>query len=147
MQNESNNKKNLSNHGKAKGEKMLHYVLSPVWLTQAQMALLFNTTKQNVSLHINNIFKEGENFPAHLRRAKFVLRAQSYTPRQAAGLPHFKLSPLSVYCFRRIARQRCAGVRRKEHDAVPIRRPEACGECCIRLNIRPVCLYVVKFNN
>lgn len=31
-----------------------------VWLTQAQMALLFNTTKQNVSLHINNIFKEGE---------------------------------------------------------------------------------------
>jgi len=31
-----------------------------VWLTQAQMADLFQTTKQNVSLHINNIFKEGE---------------------------------------------------------------------------------------
>lgn len=31
-----------------------------VWLTQQQMMLLFNTTKQNVSLHINNIFKEGE---------------------------------------------------------------------------------------
>lgn len=31
-----------------------------VWLTQAEMAELFNTTKQNVSLHINNIFKEGE---------------------------------------------------------------------------------------
>ena len=31
-----------------------------VWLTQAQMVLLFHTTKQNVSLHINNIFKEGE---------------------------------------------------------------------------------------
>ena len=31
-----------------------------VWLTQAQMAELFQTTKQNVSLHINNIFKEGE---------------------------------------------------------------------------------------
>ena len=31
-----------------------------VWLTQAQMALLFDTTKQNVSLHIGNIFKEGE---------------------------------------------------------------------------------------
>ena len=26
-----------------------------VWLTQAQMVELFNSTKQNVSLHINNI--------------------------------------------------------------------------------------------
>ena len=31
-----------------------------VWLTQAQMAQLFQTTKQNVSLHTNNIFKEKE---------------------------------------------------------------------------------------
>lgn len=31
-----------------------------VWLTQAQMVTLFNSTKQNISLHINNIFKEGE---------------------------------------------------------------------------------------
>lgn len=31
-----------------------------IWLTQAQMVILFQTTKQNVSLHINNIFKEGE---------------------------------------------------------------------------------------
>lgn len=31
-----------------------------VWLTQAQMVELFQATKQNVSLHISNIFKEGE---------------------------------------------------------------------------------------
>jgi hypothetical protein len=31
-----------------------------VWLTQNQMADLFQTTKQNVSLHINNVFAEGE---------------------------------------------------------------------------------------
>ena len=31
-----------------------------VWLTQQQMTMLFETTKQNVSLHINNIFKEKE---------------------------------------------------------------------------------------
>ena len=31
-----------------------------VWLTQAQMVELFQTSKQNVSLHINNIYKEGE---------------------------------------------------------------------------------------
>lgn len=31
-----------------------------VWLNQKQMVELFQTTKQNVSLHIRNIFKEGE---------------------------------------------------------------------------------------
>jgi len=31
-----------------------------VWLSQAAMAELFQTTKQNVSLHLKNIFKEGE---------------------------------------------------------------------------------------
>ena len=31
-----------------------------VWLTQAQMAELFQTSKQNVSLHTHNVFKEKE---------------------------------------------------------------------------------------
>ncbi len=31
-----------------------------VWLSQSQMVELFQTTKQNVSLHVNNVFKEGE---------------------------------------------------------------------------------------
>lgn len=31
-----------------------------VWLTQNALVELFQTTKQNISLHIKNIFKEGE---------------------------------------------------------------------------------------
>ena len=31
-----------------------------VWLNQAQMVELFETTKQNISLHIKNIYEEGE---------------------------------------------------------------------------------------
>lgn len=31
-----------------------------VWLTQQQMAMLFNTTRNNITLHIGNIFREGE---------------------------------------------------------------------------------------
>ena len=31
-----------------------------VWLTQAQMVELFNSTQQNISLHIHSIYKEGE---------------------------------------------------------------------------------------
>jgi len=34
-----------------------------VWLTQLQIATLFGRTKQNISLHINNVFKEGELVP------------------------------------------------------------------------------------
>ena len=31
-----------------------------IWLTQNQIAELYNTTKQNISLHINNVFNDGE---------------------------------------------------------------------------------------
>ncbi|MCL1904972.1 MAG: virulence RhuM family protein, partial [Methanomassiliicoccaceae archaeon] len=34
-----------------------------VWLTQSQMAYLFQSTKQNIGMHINNAFKEGELEP------------------------------------------------------------------------------------
>ena len=34
-----------------------------VWLSQVQMVELFSSTKQNISLHIKNIFKEGELNP------------------------------------------------------------------------------------
>jgi hypothetical protein len=35
-----------------------------VWLTQLEMATLFDTSKQNISLHIKNILSEGELSPA-----------------------------------------------------------------------------------
>lgn len=31
-----------------------------VWLTQAQMAVLFETTRNNITIHIGNLFREGE---------------------------------------------------------------------------------------
>ncbi|MDG2193788.1 MAG: RhuM family protein [Polaribacter sp.] len=46
------------------GNKSLHLEVrleeETVWLTQNQMVELFTSTKQNISLHINNIYKEGE---------------------------------------------------------------------------------------
>ncbi len=35
-----------------------------VWLTQLEMAELFDATKQNISLHLKNLFEEGELGPA-----------------------------------------------------------------------------------
>ena len=31
-----------------------------VWLTQAQMAVLFDKTPQNITMHIRNAYNEGE---------------------------------------------------------------------------------------
>jgi len=46
----------------ADGEPIIQVKLEneTVWLNQAQMAELFNTSKQNISLHIKNIIAEGE---------------------------------------------------------------------------------------
>lgn len=41
-------------------EVQLHTLDGSVWLSQGEMAELFSTSKQNVSLHIKNILKEGE---------------------------------------------------------------------------------------
>ncbi|MDP3850201.1 MAG: virulence RhuM family protein [Luteolibacter sp.] len=35
-----------------------------IWLTQLEMAELFDATKQNISLHLKNLFEEGELDPA-----------------------------------------------------------------------------------
>lgn len=58
----SENKDNLIIYNN--GSISLDVTISPeedtVWLSQAQIALLFETTQQNVSLHIKNILEEGE---------------------------------------------------------------------------------------
>ena len=45
-------------NGKAKID--VKFYDDTVWLTQQQMALLYGTTKQNISLHIKNIYEEQE---------------------------------------------------------------------------------------
>ncbi|MEX2410883.1 MAG: virulence RhuM family protein [Candidatus Paceibacterota bacterium] len=44
-------------------EVQLKIVEQTAWLTQLEMTELFQTSKQNISLHINNIFDEGELEP------------------------------------------------------------------------------------
>ena len=40
-----------------------------VWLTQAHIAELFDTTKQNVSLHVRNILADGELGPSVVKES------------------------------------------------------------------------------
>ena len=46
-----------------------------VWLTQQQMAELFNTTRNNITLHIGNLFKEGELEANSVRKESLLTAA------------------------------------------------------------------------
>jgi hypothetical protein len=41
----------------------VHMIDETVWLSQEQMAELLQTTKSNISMHISNVFDEGELQP------------------------------------------------------------------------------------
>lgn len=51
------------------------YAEENIWLTQKKIAELFDTTKQNISLHLKNIFKEGE-LQADLVVKDFLITAE-----------------------------------------------------------------------
>jgi hypothetical protein len=50
----------LYRSGDGETEIQLRAVDGSAWLSQLEIAELFDTTKQNVSLHIKNILEEGE---------------------------------------------------------------------------------------
>jgi hypothetical protein len=49
-----------------------------VWLTQQQMADLFQTAKQNISLHIQNIYEEGELVPEATVKKYLTVRSELF---------------------------------------------------------------------
>lgn len=70
-----------------------------VWLTQQQMADLFQTTQQNISLHLQNIYEEGELLlePTH----KFFLSVRQEGKRQVSrNLEHYNLDAILSVGYR-----------------------------------------------
>ena len=59
-----------------------------VWLTQKQMAEVFNTTPQNITIHLKNVFEEGELEEA----AKTYLASTA----QASAAQAYKMGPIAT---------------------------------------------------
>ncbi len=55
-----NNEIVIFNDGKVNIEVQINPEQETVWLSQVQMAELFEVSTDNISLHIKNILKEGE---------------------------------------------------------------------------------------
>ena len=47
-----------------------------VWLTQRELSELFNATKQNISLHLKNIFEDGELTPKATVKESLTVKSQ-----------------------------------------------------------------------
>jgi hypothetical protein len=70
-----------------------------VWITQVLMAELYQTTKQNISLHIQNIFEEGEADPA--ATVKQYLTVQTEGSRQVRrATDHYNLDVILAVGYR-----------------------------------------------
>jgi hypothetical protein len=58
-----------------------------VWLSQAQMMALFGKTKQSISLHIRNIFKEGELVEEAVVKDSLTTAADGKIMKSLSGFP------------------------------------------------------------
>ena len=51
-----------------------------VWLTQLEMAEVLDATKQNISLHLKNIFEDGKPDPAATVKQSLTVQARFNRP-------------------------------------------------------------------
>lgn len=83
------------------GQTRLHLRVESdsIWLSQMEIAELFQTTKQNVSLHAKNIFEDGEL--THEATVKESLTVQSEGARQVRrNLSHYNLDLILAIGYR-----------------------------------------------
>ena len=88
-----------------------------VWLTQMEMAELFSATKQNISLHLKNVFADGELDP--MATVKESLTVQTEGSRQVNR-------PLALYNLDAIL---AVGYRVRSKGGVQFRRRTHSGAC------------------
>lgn len=70
-----------------------------VWLSQQQMAVLFGTTQQNVSLHINSVLEEGE-LPKEATHKYFLLVRQEGRRMVKRQIEHYNLDMIIAVGYR-----------------------------------------------
>ena len=70
-----------------------------LWLTQQQMAELFQTSQQNISLHVQNVFDEGE-LQREATHKDFLLVRQEGARRVSRKVDHYNLDVILSVGYR-----------------------------------------------
>lgn len=70
-----------------------------VWLTQTQLAEIYATTQENISIHISNIYKDSELEPDRTYK-KFLLVRQEGSRRVKRQIDHYNLDMIIALGYR-----------------------------------------------
>lgn len=70
-----------------------------VWVTQTQLAEIYNTTQQNISLHIDNIYKDGE-LPEAATHKDFLLVQKEGVRNVRRNISHYNLDMIIAIGYR-----------------------------------------------
>lgn len=70
-----------------------------VWLTQTQLADIYQTTQENISMHIANIFRDGE-LEEHRTYKKFLLVRQEGNRQVRRNMDHYNLDVIIALGYR-----------------------------------------------
>ena len=70
-----------------------------VWVTQAQLAEIYNTTQQNISLHIDNIYRDDE-LPETATHKDFLLVQKEGTRNVKRNISHYNLDIIIALGYR-----------------------------------------------
>lgn len=70
-----------------------------VWVTQAQLAQIYNTSQQNISLHIDNIYKDSE-LPEKATHKDFLLVQKEGARNVKRNIAHYNLDVIIAIGYR-----------------------------------------------
>lgn len=70
-----------------------------IWVTQQQLAEVYDTTQQNISQHIDGIYKEGELMPEATNK-KFLLVRQEGNRQVKRNIDHYNLDMIIALGYR-----------------------------------------------
>ena len=71
-----------------------------VWLTQAQLAEIYDTTQQNIALHIKNIYSDGELVDCPATHKDFLLVRQEGKRNVQRSIAHYNLDVIIALGYR-----------------------------------------------
>ena len=70
-----------------------------IWLTQNQLAKIYKTTQENISIHISNIYKDKE-LPIDSTNKKFLLVQNEGTREVKRNIDHYNLDMIIALGYR-----------------------------------------------
>lgn len=77
----------------------MKFVAEDIWLTQNHIALLYKTTQQNISLHIKNIYKDGELLESSTHK-NFLLVQKEGNRKVKRNIDHYNLDMVIALDYR-----------------------------------------------